>query len=168
MRYTRSLAVTLFVAVCAGQGADLCADQADVKTIGPLSFAVPDGWKYETSAPDRAEMVWQNTNGAYLIILLTAPQPTSGAADRDFAIAWRTLVRKRGAGGGGNGRVQRRVGRVPRAAERQAHALPLRVLRAGPHRGHADDAPSGSVRGHGFQHCALCGAVRPRGAREVA
>ena len=28
MRYTRSLAVTLFVAVCAGQGADLCADQA--------------------------------------------------------------------------------------------------------------------------------------------
>ena len=288
---------------------------ADVKTIGPLSFAVPDGWKDETSAPDRAEMVWQNSNGAYLIILLTAPQPSSGAADRDFAIAWRTLVesdprlslpspiydvrgsvgyaakwsggavanrtreialyilqpsvatfvpvvvvgpnravldalyetvrmvigsvriaplraapikttigvadlvgdwktggasvvsyvngmdrhlrrhvgdvcrgllfhrsrrtvqlqvsgsvrRKRGPrGGGGNGRVQRRVGRVPRAAERQAHALPLRVLRAGPHRGHADDAPSGSVRGHGFQHCALCGAVRPRGAREVA
>jgi hypothetical protein len=28
MRYTRSFAVTLFVAVCAGQGADLCADQA--------------------------------------------------------------------------------------------------------------------------------------------
>ena len=46
----------------------------------------------ETSAPDRAEMVWQNSNGAYLIILLTAPQPSSGAADRDFAIAWRTLV----------------------------------------------------------------------------
>ncbi len=65
---------------------------ADVKTIGPLSVAVPDGWKYETRAPDRGEMVWQNSNGAYLIILLTAPQPTSGAADRDFAIAWRTLV----------------------------------------------------------------------------
>jgi hypothetical protein len=65
---------------------------ADVKTIGPLSFAVPDGWKYETSAPDRADMVWQNSNGAYLIILLTAPQPSSGDADRDFAIAWRTLV----------------------------------------------------------------------------
>ena len=65
---------------------------ADVKTIGPLSFAVPDGWKYETSAPDRAEIVWQNSNGAYPIILLTAPQPSSGAADRDFAIAWRTLV----------------------------------------------------------------------------
>jgi hypothetical protein len=47
---------------------------ADVKTIGPLSFAVPDGWKYETSAPDRADMVWQNSNGAYLIILLTAPR----------------------------------------------------------------------------------------------
>jgi hypothetical protein len=65
---------------------------ADVKTIGPLSFAVPDGWTYESSAPDRADMVWQNNNGAYLIILLTAPQPSSGDPDRDFAIAWRTLV----------------------------------------------------------------------------
>lgn len=65
---------------------------ADVKTIGPLSFAVPDGWKYETSAPDRADMVWQNSNGAYLIILLTAPQPSSGDGDKDFALAWRTLV----------------------------------------------------------------------------
>ena len=65
---------------------------ADVKTIGPLSFAVPDGWKYETSAPDRADMVWQNSNGAFLIILLTAPQPSSGDADKDFALAWRALV----------------------------------------------------------------------------
>jgi hypothetical protein len=65
---------------------------ADVKMIGPLSFAVPDGWQYETSAPDRADMVWKNSNGAYLIIHLTAPQPSSGDADRDFAIAWRTLV----------------------------------------------------------------------------
>jgi len=65
---------------------------ADVRTIGPLSFAVPDGWQYETPAPDRADMVWKNNNGAYLIILLTAPQPSSGDADRDFAIAWRTLV----------------------------------------------------------------------------
>jgi hypothetical protein len=65
---------------------------ADVKTIGPLSFAVPDGWQYETSAPDRADMVWRNRNGAYLIILLTTPQPSSGNADRDFAVAWRTLV----------------------------------------------------------------------------
>ena len=65
---------------------------ADVKTIGPLSFAVPDGWKYESSAPDRADMVWQNSNGAFLIILLTAPQPSSGDADKDFALAWRALV----------------------------------------------------------------------------
>jgi hypothetical protein len=65
---------------------------ADVKTIGPLSFAVPDGWKYETRSPDRAEMVWQHNSGAYLIIALTVPQPSSGDADRDFAIAWRTLV----------------------------------------------------------------------------
>lgn len=65
---------------------------ADVKMIGPLSFAVPDGWQYETSAPDRADMVWRNSNGAYLIILLTAPQPSSGDADRDFALAWRSLV----------------------------------------------------------------------------
>jgi len=65
---------------------------ADVKTIGPLSFAVPDGWQYESSAPDRGDMAWKNSNGAYLIILLTAPQPSSGNADRDFAVAWRTLV----------------------------------------------------------------------------
>jgi len=65
---------------------------ADVKTIGSLSFAVPDGWQYETSAPDRGDMVWKNSTGAYLIILLTAPQPSSGNADRDFALAWRALV----------------------------------------------------------------------------
>ena len=65
---------------------------ADVKMIGSLSFAVPDGWQYETSAPDRGDMVWKNSNGAYLIILLTAPQPSSGNADRDFALAWRALV----------------------------------------------------------------------------
>jgi len=65
---------------------------ADVKTIGSLSFAVPDGWQYETSAPNRGDMVWKNSNGAYLIILMTAPQPSSGNADRDFALAWRALV----------------------------------------------------------------------------
>ncbi len=65
---------------------------AEVKTIGPLSFAIPDGWKYETSAPDRADMVWQNSSGAYLILLVTAPQPSSGDTDRDFGLAWRTLV----------------------------------------------------------------------------
>jgi len=65
---------------------------ADVKTIGPLSFAVPDGWQYEAPASDRGDMVWKNSNGGYLIILLTAPQPSSGDADRDFAVAWRTLV----------------------------------------------------------------------------
>jgi hypothetical protein len=65
---------------------------ADVKTIGSLSFAVPDGWQYEASAPDRGDMVWKNSNGAYLIILLTAPQPSSGDAERDFALAWRALV----------------------------------------------------------------------------
>lgn len=65
---------------------------ADVKMIGSLSFAVPDGWQYETSAPDRGDMVWRNSNGAYLIILLTAPQPSIGNADRDFALAWRALV----------------------------------------------------------------------------
>jgi hypothetical protein len=53
---------------------------------------VPDGWKYETSAPDRVDMVWQNNNGAFLIILLTAPQSSSGDPDKDFALAWRALV----------------------------------------------------------------------------
>lgn len=53
---------------------------------------MPDGWKYETSAPDRVDMVWQNNNGAFLIILLTAPQSSSGDPDKDFALAWRALV----------------------------------------------------------------------------
>lgn len=43
------------------------------RAAGPVSVSS----QFETSAPDRAEMVWQNSNGAYLIILLTAPQPSS-------------------------------------------------------------------------------------------
>jgi len=43
------------------------------RAAGPVSVSS----RFETSAPDRAERVWQNSNGAYLIILLTAPQPSS-------------------------------------------------------------------------------------------
>ena len=67
--------------------------QGQVQKIDNLSFAVPEGWTYEHQ-PGAAfgDMVWTNTNGAFVIILLTKPVHSSGDMDKDFAAAWRAEV----------------------------------------------------------------------------
>jgi hypothetical protein len=64
-----------------------------VQKLDNLSFAVPEGWKYESNpAAGNADMVWTNANGAYCIIAITKPVPSSGSVETDFAVTWRTGV----------------------------------------------------------------------------
>ena len=58
---------------------------AQVQKIDDLSFAVPEGWKYESNpAAGNADMVWTNANGAYCIIVLAKPVPSRGNIETDF------------------------------------------------------------------------------------
>ena len=69
------------------------ASFAQVQKIDNLSFAVPDGWKYEyTPGAEQADMVWTNANGAFCIIVLTKPVTSSGDVEKDFAVTWRMGV----------------------------------------------------------------------------
>jgi hypothetical protein len=69
------------------------ASFCQVQKIDNLSFAVPDGWKYEyTPGASQADMVWTNANGAFCIIVLTKPVPSSGDVEKDFAVTWRMGV----------------------------------------------------------------------------
>jgi len=69
------------------------ASFAQVQKIDNLSFAVPDGWKYEyTPSAGQADMVWTNANGAFCIIVLTKPVTSSGDVEKDFAVTWRMGV----------------------------------------------------------------------------
>lgn len=69
------------------------AASADVQKLDSLSFAVPDGWKFEySSGKDGADMVWMNDKGAYCIIALSKPVQSSGNVDTDFAVTWRNGV----------------------------------------------------------------------------
>jgi hypothetical protein len=66
---------------------------AQVQKLDNLSFAVPEGWKYESNpATGNADMVWTNANAAYCIIVLTKPVPSSGNVETDFAVTWRSGV----------------------------------------------------------------------------
>lgn len=66
---------------------------AQVQKLDSVSFAVPEGWKFEYSpGGNNADMVWTNANGAYCIVVLSKPVPSSGDAERDFAVAWRSGV----------------------------------------------------------------------------
>ncbi len=66
---------------------------AEVRKIGDLSFAVPDGWQYEYQpGADQADMVWTNANRAYCIIMVSKPVQSSGEVDKDFAVTWRLGV----------------------------------------------------------------------------
>jgi len=69
------------------------ASFAQVQKIDNLSFAVPDGWKYEyTPGAGQSDMVWTNANGAFCIIVLTKPVTSSGDVEKDFAVTWRMGV----------------------------------------------------------------------------
>ncbi|HYL93441.1 MAG TPA: hypothetical protein VEW69_09820 [Alphaproteobacteria bacterium] len=69
------------------------AASAQVQKLDNLSFAVPDGWKFEyTPDGQHADMVWTNANGAFCIILLSKPTASSGSVENDFAATWRSGV----------------------------------------------------------------------------
>ena len=69
------------------------AASAQVQKIDNLSFAVPEGWKYEYKpGDDHAAMGLVGANGEFCIISLTKPVATSGNADKDFAVTWRLVV----------------------------------------------------------------------------
>jgi len=69
------------------------AASAQVQKLDSVSFAVPNGWKYEYKpGEDHAYMAWTNANGAYCVIFITRPVLSSGNAERDFAVIWRQNV----------------------------------------------------------------------------
>jgi len=84
-RIRRAVAALVFMVALAAS--------AQVQKLDTLSFAVPEGWKYENNAAaGNADMVWTNANGAYCIVVLTKPVPSSGSVETDFAVTWRTGV----------------------------------------------------------------------------
>ena len=83
-------AVFGLIVACLAASAASAQAQQPVQTLGGLSFAVPDGWRYEhTPGEDFANMAWKNANGAFAIIVMTEPVVTSGSLEKDFAAAWR-------------------------------------------------------------------------------
>lgn len=71
------------------------AASAQVQKLDTVSFAVPQGWKFEyTPDGNHADMVWMNANGAYCIILLSKPVASSGSVEQDFAATWRVAVER--------------------------------------------------------------------------
>lgn len=86
MRYPiRAIAALLFTLTLAGS--------AQVQKLDNLSFAVPEGWKYEYApGGENADMVWTNANGAYCVIVFSKPVPSSGDVEKDFAVTWRMGV----------------------------------------------------------------------------
>lgn len=68
--------------------------QQQVQQLGDLSFAVPDGWKVEPpqAGAAQANLVWTNANGAYAVIVVARPIKSTGDAEKDFALAWRSVV----------------------------------------------------------------------------
>jgi hypothetical protein len=69
----------------------LCAC-AQVQTVGDVSFAVPDGWTYSSSADGGLISLKQGTS--FWMIAVFLPTPTSGDPAADFKAAWRRVVLK--------------------------------------------------------------------------
>lgn len=63
---------------------------AQVQTVGDVSFAVPDGWNYQHGA-DFGGMVMKSGQNFWLIAVYT-PMATSGDASTDLRAAWKRVV----------------------------------------------------------------------------
>ncbi len=63
---------------------------AQVQTVGDVSFAVPQGWTYQSSTDGGLMLLKQGTN--FWIISVHAPRPTSGNPNVDFKTAWQKVV----------------------------------------------------------------------------
>ena len=63
---------------------------AQVQSVGDVSFAVPDGWKYQPGS-DFGAMVWTEGQNFWLLAVYT-PMPTSGDAAADLRAGWTRIV----------------------------------------------------------------------------
>jgi hypothetical protein len=64
---------------------------AQVQAVGPVSFAVPEGMKYEQNpGEEHASMSFADGKN-FLIIVITKPLPPTGDAEANFKSAW-TLI----------------------------------------------------------------------------
>jgi hypothetical protein len=63
---------------------------AQVQTIGDVSFAVPEGWKYQ-QGPDHGGMVLTQGKNLWVMAVYT-PMPSSGDAVTDLKTAWKRIV----------------------------------------------------------------------------
>lgn len=65
---------------------------AQVQTLGEVSFAVPEGWKYQQKpGADFAAMALQE-GGNYWVMAVYTPMPSSGDATADLKAAWQRIV----------------------------------------------------------------------------
>jgi hypothetical protein len=68
------------------------AQNFGVQSVGDVSFAVPDGWTY-TSSADGGLMTFKD-GASYWMIAVFTPIPTSGDPTADFKSTWRRVVLK--------------------------------------------------------------------------
>ncbi len=60
-----------------------------VQTIGDVSFAVPDGWKYQQGSDYRGMVLIQGKN--LRVMAVYTPMPSSGDATTDLKTAWKRI-----------------------------------------------------------------------------
>jgi len=63
---------------------------AQVQTIGDVSFAVPEGWQYQSANNGGLMLLKQGTN--FWIVTVHQSRPSSGNANADFKAAWQNAV----------------------------------------------------------------------------
>ncbi|HEX7286162.1 MAG TPA: hypothetical protein VF532_08260 [Candidatus Angelobacter sp.] len=68
------------------------AQNGSVQTLGELSFAVPEGWTYSSSAD--GALLAHKEGASYWMIAVFLPMPASGNPTADFKAAWRRVVLK--------------------------------------------------------------------------
>ncbi len=70
-----------------------CIASAQVKTLGDISFAAPEGWTYEQKpGADHASMSIV-AGSRYCVLGVYTPERSSGNAEADFVTAWRAVLR---------------------------------------------------------------------------
>src|SRR5258708_28372837 len=68
-----------------------CIASAQVKTLGDISFAAPEGWTYEQKpGADHASMSIV-AGSRYCVLGVYTPERSSGNAEADFFTAWGAL-----------------------------------------------------------------------------
>jgi hypothetical protein len=65
---------------------------AQVKSIGEVSFAVPEGWKYESAENHDFATVMLTQGDRFWVVAVYNTISSSGDADRDFASVWTKIV----------------------------------------------------------------------------